>query len=138
MSNNTIFLSSRDKSPSCSVAMAVRTRSRSGSVRLLPMIQKVNITETTSPSPPRKMSAHIIACPKGVQYVAVVTRVNPVVETAEVAVKNAMRGGVMLFAVLLTGNVSSMPPAMQRRAIPMTLTNKGLESSNCLRELRRV
>ena len=77
------------------------------------------------PKPPTWIRARMMTWPNGVQYVAVSTTVSPVTQTADVAVKAAIRNGVPPGPGVEIGIMSSTVPTRMAPANPATTTCAG-------------
>ena len=70
------------------------------------IISDIMTAKVIKPSPPTSIKRAITACPKPVQWVAVLTKVNPVTHVALVDVKNAVMKPVRSPLTVAQGKIS--------------------------------
>ena len=86
----------------------IRTRRR--------IISDIMTAKVIKPSPPTSIKRAITACPKPVQWVAVLTKVSPVTHVALVDVKNAV--------IKLVRSPLTVAQGKSSNSVPLTMTSR--------------
>lgn len=98
--------------PSISLRFSVETiMSRSESPILRRRAKETRVMTVINPRPPSWIIARMTTCPNRVQCAQVSTRIRPVTQDAEVAVKRQVSGSVACPSRLATGSMSSSVPS---------------------------
>ena len=100
---------------SCNINLSLK-------VIFFPKIIAINVVKDINPNPPISINIIITVCPNIFQYVPVSTTINPVTQTADVAVNKASKKLVLSPLVVDIGKVNINAPTNITNINPKTKT----------------